>query len=75
MTLSSCKESIFENKFSGSSESQIDKIKLSMPRNDYPLQTRKFFIVRLRNDTKIKGNDDKNDEKTLSGKHYLILDI
>ena len=75
MTLSSCKESMFENKFSGNSESQTGKIKLLMPRNDYPLQTRKFFIFLLRNDTKIKGNDDKNDEKTLSGKHYLILEI
>ena len=42
---------------------QTAKIKVFMLRDGYSLHTRNSFIKRHRNDTKTRGNDDKNSKK------------
>ena len=46
-------------------KSQIDKIKLFISRNEYPLHIRNSFIKWLRYDSKTKGNDEKNKENKI----------
>ena len=49
----------------GKIKSQIDKIKLFISRNEYPLHIRNSFIKWLRYDSKTKGNDEKNKENKI----------
>ena len=54
---------------------KLIKLNCFMSWSSYPLHTHNSFIKLLRNNTKRKRNDDKNDEKKLSGLHCFILEI